>query len=85
MYDLYKKGISSILVEGGQKTLNAFLVNKLFDELVLYTAPMFLGKESKDAISVKAPDKIKASLKLQMKGVEKFKDDIKTTYYNKDI
>ena len=57
----------------------------LFDELVLYTAPMFLGKESKDAISVKAPDKIKASLKLQMKGVEKFKDDIKTTYYNKDI
>ena len=85
LQDLLDRNISSILVEGGQKTLNAFLVNNLFDELVLYTAPMFLGKESKDAISVKAPDKIKTSLKLQMMGVEKFKDDIKTTYYNKDI
>jgi hypothetical protein len=24
-------------------------------------------------------------VKLKMMGVEKFKDDIKTTYYNKDI
>ena len=85
LQDLLDRNISSILVEGGQKTLNAFLVNNLFDELVLYTAPMFLGKESKDAISLKAPDKIKASLKLQMIGVEEFKDDIKTTYYNKNI
>jgi len=85
LQDLLERNISSILVEGGQKTLNAFLVNNLFDELVLYTAPMFLGKESKDAISLKAPDKIKASLKLQMIRVEEFKDDIKTTYYNKNI
>ena len=85
MQDLLDRNISSILVEGGQKTLNAFLVNNLFDELVLYTAPMFLGKESKDGISIIAPDKIKASVKLKMMGVEKFKDDIKTTYYNKDI
>ena len=85
MQDLLDRNISSILVEGGQKTLNAFLVNNLFDELVLYTAPMFLGKESKDGISIIAPEKIKASVKLKMIGVEKFKDDIKTTYYNKDI
>jgi len=52
---------------------------------VLYTAPMFLGKESQDAISVKAPDKIKTSVKLKMMRVERFKDDVKTTYYNKDI
>ena len=85
LQDLLDRNISSILVEGGQKTLNAFLVNNLFDELVLYTASMFLGKESQDAISVKAPDKIKTSVKLKMMRVERFKDDVKTTYYNKDI
>ena len=85
LQDLLDRNISSILVEGGQQTLNAFLVNNLFDELVLYTAPMFLGKESKDGISIIGPDKIKASVKLKMMGVEKFKDDIKTTYYNKNI
>jgi diaminohydroxyphosphoribosylaminopyrimidine deaminase/5-amino-6-(5-phosphoribosylamino)uracil reductase len=83
--DLLDRNISSILVEGGQKTLNAFIVNNLFDELVLYTAPMFLGKESKDAVSINAPDSIKTSMKLKMVSQERFKDDIKITYYNINI
>ena len=85
MYDLYKKGISSILVEGGQKTLNAFIANNLFDELVLYTAPTFLGKESMSTIGIKAPKGMKNLKKLKMVRVETFKDDIKTTYYNESI
>ena len=83
--DLLDRNISSILVEGGQKTLNAFIVNNLFDELVLYTAPMFLGKESKDAVSINAPDSIRTSMKLKMVSQERFKDDIKITYYNINI
>ena len=79
------RNISSILVEGGQKTLNAFLANNLFDELVLYTAPMFLGKVSTDALSVNSPDAIRTSTKLKMVKLERFKDDIKTTYYNKSL
>ena len=74
-----------ILVEGGQKTLNAFIVNNLFDELVLYTAPMFLGKGSINALSVNSPNAIKTAMKLKMVRVEKFKEDIKTTYYNKRL
>ena len=85
LQDLLDRNISSILVEGGQKTLNTFIVNNLFDELVLYTAPMFLGAKSKDAISLNAPDSIKASKKLKMVKQEKFKDDIKTTYYNTNV
>ena len=85
LQDLLDRNISSILVEGGQRTLNAFIANNLFDELVLYTAPMFLGAKSKDAISLNAPDSIKASKKLKMVKQEKFKDDIKTTYYNTNV
>tara|TARA_B100000700_G_scaffold162681_1_gene180053 strand:+ start:126 stop:1238 length:1113 start_codon:yes stop_codon:yes gene_type:complete len=85
LQDLLDRNISSILVEGGQKTLNAFLANNLFDELVLYTAPMFLGKVSTDALSVNSPDAIRTSTKLKMVKLERFKDDIKTTYYNKSL
>ena len=83
--DLLARDITSILVEGGQKTLSAFIVNNLFDELILYTAPLFLGKGSKDAVNLKAPDIISKSKKLKMIKIERFKDDIKTTYYNGNI
>ena len=85
LQDLLDRNISSILVEGGQKTLNAFIVNNLFDELVLYTAPMFLGEGSIDALSVDSPNAIRTAMKLKMVRVEKFKEDIKTTYYNKRL
>ncbi len=85
LQDLLDRNISSILVEGGQKTLNAFIANNLFDELVLYTAPIFLGKGSKEALSVNPPDAIKKSMKLNMVRLERFKEDIKTTYYNHNL
>jgi len=85
LQDLLDRDVSSILVEGGQKTLNAFIVNNLFDELVLYTAPMFLGKGSKDALNLNPPDTIRTSMKLKMVRLERFKEDIKTTYYNKNL
>ena len=83
--DLLARNISSILVEGGQKTLNSFITNNLFDELVIYTAPIFLGDGSIKTLSINAPDSIKKSSKLKTVKVERFKDDIKTTYYNENI
>tara|TARA_A100000164_G_C21865501_1_gene752331 strand:+ start:54 stop:1166 length:1113 start_codon:yes stop_codon:yes gene_type:complete len=85
MQDLLKKDISSILVEGGQKTLNAFIANNLFDELVLYTAPTFLGKESIQTLGLRAPKAMKYSKRLEIAKIEMFDDDIKTTYYNGKI
>ena len=73
------------MVEGGQKTLNTLIAKNLFDELVIYTAPIFLGDESIKTLSVKAPNSIKNSSKLKTVKIERFKDDIKTTYYNENI
>ena len=83
--DLLARNISSILVEGGQKTLNTFIAKNLFDELVIYTAPIFLGDGSIKTLSLKAPNSIKNSSKLKTVKIERFKDDIKTTYYNENI
>tara|TARA_Y100000768_G_scaffold388138_1_gene382395 strand:- start:217 stop:1329 length:1113 start_codon:yes stop_codon:yes gene_type:complete len=80
--DLLSRNISSILVEGGQKTLNTFIANNLFDELIIYTAPIFLGDGSIRTLSLQAPDTIKKSTKLKMVKIERFEDDVKTTYYN---
>ncbi len=40
---LYKRGISSILIEGGGKLINSFLVKNLFDEIVLFTDKKLIG------------------------------------------
>jgi hypothetical protein len=46
---------------------------------------MFLGKGSINALSVDSPNTIKTAMKLKMVRVEKFKGDIKTTYYNRRL
>ena len=83
--DLLSRNISSILVEGGQETLNTFIASNLFDELVIYTAPIFLGDGSINTLSLKPPNSIKKSTRLKKVKIERFKNDIKTTYYNTNI
>lgn len=41
---LFKKGIQSLLVEGGSLTQADFVQNGLIDKLVIYLAPIFLGQ-----------------------------------------
>ena len=83
MQDLLAKNISSILVEGGQETLNAFIDKNIFDELVLYTAPIILGKDSLNTIKLKSPVSILKAKNLTLIKVEIFENDIKATYHNK--
>lgn len=44
MQDLYKRGITSVLVEAGPTLLNAFLADGLYDELRVETSPVKLGQ-----------------------------------------
>ena len=84
MQDLLARGITSILVEGGQETMNAFIGNNLFDELVLYTAPIILGKKSLSGFNLASPLKIKDASKLTLQKVETLDGDIKATYLAKE-
>ncbi len=43
---LAKKGIMSILVEGGSKIHTSFIEAKLFNELVLYISPLLIGGQN---------------------------------------
>src|SRR5690606_33823572 len=44
--DLAAKGLSSVLVEGGAYTANAFLEEGLVDKLCLFVSPRKLGPEA---------------------------------------
>jgi len=41
---LYKEGITSLLVEGGNRTLQTFLAENIWDEARIFTAPRRLGR-----------------------------------------
>jgi diaminohydroxyphosphoribosylaminopyrimidine deaminase/5-amino-6-(5-phosphoribosylamino)uracil reductase len=40
---LARRGLASLMVEGGSEVLGAFLAQRLFDELILFRAPLLLG------------------------------------------
>ncbi len=44
MADLYRRGIDSLIVEGGQKLLQSFINEGLWDEARIETAPFCLGE-----------------------------------------
>lgn len=44
----YKKGILSILVEGGQKVFDQFLKEKCVDQVILFQSPILLGSKAYD-------------------------------------
>ncbi len=45
---LAKKGITRLLVEGGARLHASFLRSGLFDELLIYRAPVFLGEDARN-------------------------------------
>ncbi len=62
--ELYKASKTSLLVEGGQATLNQFLMRNLWDEARIFTGSAVLGD------GVKAP-----AIQGKVKGVYKIADD----------
>lgn len=46
LHELYEKGITSVLVEGGKEVLESFFAVKAIDEFHLFYAPLFLGENS---------------------------------------
>ncbi|MFB4472450.1 RibD family protein, partial [Oceanobacillus caeni] len=63
---LGKKGISSLIIEGGGNIHASFLKKKLVDKVILYIAPKLVG--GKDAPTF-----------LEGKGIELMKDAIELT------
>ncbi len=77
--DLYNKGIGSIFVEGGNSIFNQFIQENLFNELILYFAPLMFSKSSNKTPFYNGSININ---NLKIKEIKQFDDDIMVRYSN---
>ena len=75
LVELGKRDISSILVEGGSKIITSFVEERLFDRMVVITAPKILGKGI-EAIGNLGIEKMSDSIGLTFERVYRKGDDI---------
>jgi diaminohydroxyphosphoribosylaminopyrimidine deaminase / 5-amino-6-(5-phosphoribosylamino)uracil reductase len=79
---LGRKGITSLLVEGGAEIYGSFLQEKQVDKLVLFIAPLLIGgKYSKGMIGGTGADRIAEAIRLQNMKVSRVWGDILVEAY----
>lgn len=76
--ELGKRGILSVLVEGGSKIFSYFINKDLFDELNLFIAPKIIGQGLSFSQNVKNRF-LKNAIKLNLAKIEKSGDDVLLT------
>lgn len=74
---LGRRGVMSLLVEGGSEVNAAMLKAKLVDHIRLYMAPLLLGgQNAKGVIGGESPARLKSALKLHRMRVRSVGDDV---------
>lgn len=72
---LAKLNIVSVLVEGGNKVFTSFIGNNLFDDLLVFITPKFLG-DGLSAVGSLGIRNIKKAVKIKINKVETIGDDV---------
>ena len=73
--ELAKKGLSSILVEGGSEIITSFLKTKIADRLLVFTAPKLIGKGI-EAIGDLGINRIEEAIRLEFRKVFQKEGDL---------
>ncbi len=75
--ELRKREIMSVLVEGGGEIHSSFLKEGLFDKVVLFYGPLFIGGKNAPAmVAGKGIDFLKDACRIEVTSVKRLKDDI---------
>jgi diaminohydroxyphosphoribosylaminopyrimidine deaminase / 5-amino-6-(5-phosphoribosylamino)uracil reductase len=75
--ELWEREIMSVLVEGGGELNSSLLKEDLFDKVVLFYGPMFIGgKGASGLVSGKGIDFLKDAHRVDVVSVKKMQDDI---------
>lgn len=82
---LYKKGVCSLLVEGGGETLGNFVDVGIIDKVYAFQAPIIIGGKNAVTIGGKGAVTIKDVLKLKNISYKKFADNLLTIGYIKIV
>jgi len=75
--ELRQREVMSVLVEGGGELNSSFLKEDLFDKVVLFYGPMFIGgKGASGLIAGKCIDFLKEAYRVDVVSIKRLKDDI---------
>ncbi|KWW18168.1 MULTISPECIES: bifunctional diaminohydroxyphosphoribosylaminopyrimidine deaminase/5-amino-6-(5-phosphoribosylamino)uracil reductase RibD [Peribacillus] len=84
MEELYKKGITDVLLEGGSEVNASFLRAGLIDKFLIYVAPKLLGgRNSLTPFTGVNIDTMDEALDVAFSSVDMFGEDIRITAYPK--
>lgn len=80
--DLWARGIQSIIVEGGSQIHTAFLSQRLWQKLILFVAPMFVGGPDAPSIFAGTPaQRLTEALRFRFDHVDRVGEDLMVTAY----
>ena len=82
--ELAKREHSNVLFECGATLAGALVEEKLFDEIILYVAPKFLGNNAKSLLMLPELARMSDYEKLEIKDVRKIGDDFRVILSLKD-
>ena len=83
--ELYKRGITDLLVEGGGEVNASFLRQGLIQKFLVYVAPKVLGgRQSITPFTGEDVETIDAAMLLQFAEVDKIGEDLRITAYPKE-
>jgi diaminohydroxyphosphoribosylaminopyrimidine deaminase/5-amino-6-(5-phosphoribosylamino)uracil reductase len=75
--ELYRRGIMSVMVEGGGEVNSALLKEGLIDKVMLFYGPLLIGgKNASGLVAGKGIDFLKDAYMVDVVSVKKLKDDI---------
>ena len=79
--ELGRRGIRSVLVEGGGETATGFVERGLADKLTLFYAPRLIGSEGVPMIGALRATRMAEALQFRVSDVEKIGEDVAVTLY----
>jgi len=80
LHELRRRGVQSVLVEGGAGIASALLDAGLADRLVIFQAPIILGAGALHAFARAMPRRVAESARYPVVRRESFGDDLMTIY-----
>lgn len=81
--ELGEREIASVMVEAGSALTTSFIEENLFDKIVFFIAPKLVGSDGIPFYKETGLAEIKGALKLDIRDVERFGDDIMIETYRK--
>lgn len=77
---LRQRGIRHLLVEGGAVVASALMTASMVDRLIIFQAPVILGRDAINAFSGMAPQRAQSAPRLRVVSRQAFGDDLMTTF-----